>query len=714
MQQISSSVEGTIRLEDTAPASGLGLLPAQNAWQPKRVESVLTLGKGRAARAVLVKATDQTEHQHLCVEKIFCPGLLTRFIYRCAFQAPFGYQNSEDAILACFYRRRVADALIRVFVPETRVARPLYARWDAESAAYVLGSELIQGRGIRPGSVNFRTLRDLLPWTSASSEDHHHSPEEIDELLDLMSRLESLLRESGLVGSGWQVSKAAVVSTANLLRTDKGYVVVDLESGIPAMLVSHYIAAGLRLKTLPLFDDLDAPALQSFINVNRIRIQPTLGDDEFEQLEADVQRLVHHSSSWKLAEIAVMRQGLPFFSARFQSIYRSRCMDIWHRNQVTDSATHDRFRNSSRLFTRLTYWCGCIPGPLGRFTQRYSGNAGYRKRVHDLITDSGVRSAAAANFSTRKTKEFVAEGRVAEDRTFGGPGLQFQCNWLMSKVLPAAAQRWFSDGAHRRNQITRLFLLVVSNRFQREFGKLQIHSAIRDWEQSGRLNPGEHDALQQACESQELDEYARCFGMHLSIKLAAPLLIPLKVGGLAAFAATGSLLYLLPIIVSSILRTLITSVRMLGKSGKRTAYGEALLVGTLPVLGNLAFPIQMYSSHPRLSAFLIRDASARLSQLFPVYGGRDSRLEIAAIRLANIPVELLDIGTEVTRRIRRWFWKNDNAAASTTLPFPTASRWDRIADEQLELIRGAAKAKKQSLSSAIEDAVPAELARTGA
>jgi hypothetical protein len=708
MQQLSSSVEGTIRLEDTAPTNGPGLLPAENSWQPKRVESVLTLGKGRAARAMLVKATDQAGDQHLCVEKIFCPGLLTRFIYRCAFQAPFGYQNSDDAILACFYRRRVADALVRVFVPETRVARPLYARWDAESAAYVLGSELIRGRGIRPGSVNSRTLRDLLPWTATSREDH--SPEEIDELLDLMSRLESLLRESGLVGSGWQVSKAAVVSTANLLRTDDGYVVVDLESGIPAMLVSHYIAAGIRLRTLPLFDDVDPQTLQTFIDRNRFRILGTLGEDQFKQLEADVQRLAHHSSAWKLAEIAVLRQGLPFVSGRFHAIYRKRCLNIWHRQEVTDSKTTERFRNSSRLFTRMTYWCGCVPGPLGRFTQRYIGNAGYRKRTHDLISDSGVRSAAAANFCERKTKEFVAEKRVAEDRTFGGPGLQFQCNWLMSKLLPASAHRWFSDSVHRRNQMTRLFLLVVSNRFQREFGKLQIHSAIRDWEQSGRLNTGEHEALRQACESQELDEYARCFGMHLSIKLAAPLLIPLKVGGFAAFAATGSLLYLLPIIVSPVLRTLITLIRMLGKSGKGTAYGEALFVGTLPVLGNLAFPIQMYSSHPRLSTFLIRDAAARLSLLFPIYGGRDSRLEIAAIKLADIPVELLDIGTAVTRRIRGWFWKNDNAAVSTTMPFPTASRWDGIADEQLELLRET-EAKKRSLSAKIDDATPSQVVR---
>ncbi|MCP4787791.1 MAG: hypothetical protein GY903_29120 [Fuerstiella sp.] len=709
MQQLSSSVEGTIRLE--ARKDHLGVLSADGSWRPKQVESVLTLGSGRAARAVLVKATDSGGDQHLCVEKIFRPGLLTRFIYRCAFQAPFGYQVSADAILACFYRRRVADALIQVFVPETRVARPLYARWDADSSAYALGSELIQGRGIRPASANFRMLRKLLPWSSPS--DNECSSEEIDELVDLMSRLESLLRESGLVGSGWQVSKSAVVSTANLLRTDKGYVIVDLESGIPAMLVSHYVAAGLRLRSLPLFDDVDPKTLHTYLQTHRSQIQATLGDNGLRQLEADVERLVQHSASWKQAEIAVTRQGLPFVGLRFQTIYRKRCLDIWHRNEITDDETNRRFRNSSRLFTRLTYWCGCIPGPLGRFTQRYSGNGTYRRRVHKLITSSRIRRTAVADFCKRKTKEFSAEGRIADGRLFTGPGPRFQTNWLMSKVLPAAAQRWFSDAAHRQHQMVRLFLLIVSSRFQREFGQLQIRSAIREWEQSGRLYPGEHAALLQSCESQELAEYARCFGMHLSIKLAAPVLMPLKVGGFAAFAATGNFLYLLPIVVSPILRTVITLIRMISNARKGTAYGEALLIGTLPVIGNLAFPIQMYSSHPRLSTFLIRDAAARLSRLFPIYGGRDSRLEIAAIKLANIPLELLDFGIAATRRIRSWFRKNHDTGARTGLQLPSVSRWDRMADEQLELMK-TAETQKRSIAESIEDAKPPRLARRAA
>ena len=197
--------------------------------------------------------------------------------------------------------------------------------------------------------------------------------------------------------------------------------------------------------------------------------------------------------------------------------------------------------------------------------------------------------------------------------------------------------------------------------------------------------------------------------MHLSIKLAAPVLMPLKVGGFAAFAATGNILYLLPIIVSPILRTVITLIRMIGNARKGTAYGEALMIGTLPVIGNLAFPIQMYSSHPRLSTFLIRDSAARLSRLFPIYGGRDSRLEIAAIKLANIPLELLDFGIGATRQFRSWFWKNRDTAATTVLRFPSVSRWDSMADKQLELMK-AAETEKRSIAESIENAIPPKLA----
>ena len=698
--------DAAIGAEHFSPSMDLGLLPADDSWEPCQVESILTLGKGRAARAMLVRATDAEGNERLCVEKIFAPGLLTRLIYRCVFQSPFAYQASADAILACFYRRRAAAALVRTLIPEAAVAEPLYVRWDAESRAYVLASELIRGRGIRPAAANSRILRETThKWFRNSAEPPDPTPEEIDELLDLMSRLETLFRESGLVGSGWQVSKAAVVATANLLRVDDGYVIVDLESGIPAMLVPYYLFAGLRIGSLPLFDDNDPQVLLRFLETHRGTLRQHLGDDGFQRLSNDAEKLIEHSLLWKQAEIAVGRRGLPIVSRRFRDAYRRRRFDIWKQNGLIDDTTDEKLRSSSRLLTRPLYWLGFIPTALGRVLQRLHGHRTFRQQFKDAVRNSQVRDELLKAYCERKSRAWQEQGRVQSVRMFSKLSLRFVGNWVLSKTVPAPVHRWLSDSDHRRTSLQRMFLLAVSARFQREFGKYAIRGAIREWDKAGRLQPGELQALQNESSSQNFDEYARCFGMHLSVKLIAPLLIPLKIGGVFAFVLTGDVLCLLPIVVSPACRTAITLWRMARNVGRRVNYGEALLVGVLPVIGNLAYPVQMFASHRQLATFLIRDNAARLGRWLPIYGGRDSRVEIAAVKAANLPLELLEIGLSLTAAIRRLFVRTSKTAPTEQVPvILSASRWDRLIDSQLKLL-AETEASHQSVSERIDHLV---------
>lgn len=698
--------DAAIGSERFASSTDVGLLSADDSWTPCQIEPILTLGKGRAAQAVLVRATDAEGIERLCVEKVFAPGLLTRLIYRCVFQSPFAYQASADAILACFYRRRAAAALVRTLIPEADVAEPLYVRWDAESRAYVLASELIRGRGIRPAAANPHVLRETgQRWFRKAADSPDRTPEEIDDLLDLMSRLETLFRECGLVGSGWQVSKAAVVATANLLRVDDSYVIVDLESGIPAMLVPYYLLAGLRIGSLPLFDDNDPQVLLTFIETNRVVLRERLGDDGFQRLSNDAGRLIEHSLLWKQAEIAVGRRGLPIVSRRFRNAYRNRRLDIWKQNDLTDKSTDDRLRAGSRLLTRPLYWLGFIPTAVGRVLQRLHGHRAFRQRFKQALRDTQVRNEIMTDYCGRKSRLWQDQGRVQPTRIFSKLSLRFLVNWTLSKTVPAAAQRWISDGDHRRTSLLRILLLVVSARFQREFGKYAIRAAIRDWDKSGRLQPGELQALQGESSSQNFDEYARCFGMHLSVKLIAPLLIPLKIGGIFAFLITGDVLCLLPIVVSPACRTAITLWRMARNVGRRVNYGEALLVGVLPVIGNLAYPVQMFASHRRLATFLIRDNAARLGRWLPIYGGRDSRVEIAAVKAADLPLEMLEIGLSLTAAIRRLFVRTPKATPTDQSPvILSASRWDRLVDSQLKLL-AETEAAHQSVSERIDHLV---------
>ena len=105
---------------------------------PSKVQVLRELGHGRAARAQLVEAMMPDGRVVRCVEKVFNPGRLTRLIYRLSFQSPFGYQSNQDAIQACFYRRKVAAAAIDASDVDASVAAPLYVRFDQPTSSWVL------------------------------------------------------------------------------------------------------------------------------------------------------------------------------------------------------------------------------------------------------------------------------------------------------------------------------------------------------------------------------------------------------------------------------------------------------------------------------------------------------------------------------------------------------------------------------------------------
>ncbi len=691
------AVVSTIGIEQFSSTEELELLPAEGGWSPAAIAPILKLGAGRAAEAWLVRAVDAQGTEQLCVEKIFRPGWLTRAIYRCAFQAPFAYQASQDAVLACFYRRRVAARLVKVLLPETAVSEPLYVRWDKQRRAYVLGCQLIQGRGIRPASVDTgmlqRVVRHLFGLRLPETD---RTPAEIEQLLILMEKLEALFRECGLIGSGWQVSISAMVSTANLLKTPSGYVLVDLESGIPAILVPAYLAAGRQLQSLPLFDDIEPRTLRGFLENHWLVLGEKLGRGGFQQLSDDVELLIQHNRQWKQAEIALGRRGTSVFSRTFQNAYRERCISIWQRRELVDAQTAAQLRSENRLWSRPLYWLGLIPGAPGRFLQRLCGNRHFRAEVRRAVLHRSVRSELVSKYCAHARRlSGATRGEFPPTCSFNSITIRFVVNFLLSRLTPVSLQRWCVDGEQRRTFFERILLLSVSGRFQRAYGRHAIRSAIADWAAAGRLHAGEYEPLQRESASNELDEYARCFGMHLSLKLITPILLPLKIGGVAVFAATGEAIYLMPMLISPILRTAITLWRMFRNGRRGLQYGEALLIGMLPVLGNLAYPVQMYASHRRLSTFLIRDSAARLARWLPIYGGQNSRLEIAAVKAANFPLGLLDAGLALAAKIRSVFPKR-TVTRKIQEPVENApvTDWDQLVQRHIQLLNEAEIARR--------------------
>jgi len=198
-----------------------------------------------------------------------------------------------------------------------------------------------------------------------------------------------------------------------------------------------------------------------------------------------------------------------------------------------------------------------------------------------------------------------------------------------------------------------LLLLTFSPRYQRWFGQRQVETAIDRWYAADRLSDSERDNLYESLSGDEVRAYTRGFGMHLALKALAPLIAPAKVGGIAGFIASGQIWFLLPLLLTPLLRTSVTLISAWNTRHRQIAHGEALLMGLLPTVGSLAFPLQMFSSRGDLSIFLIRDAASRLGQKIPVYGGADSRTEIALIQWADCIVELLDVLSGATKRLSR-------------------------------------------------------------
>src|SRR5262245_22334769 len=173
----------------------LGLIHTHQGLVPQGVRTIKVLGRGRAAEARLVSIILQGGEERLCVEKVFRPGLLTRAIYRIAFQAPFAYQTCEHAILASFYRRRVAGAIALAMKAGARVAEPYYVRWDAKTQSFVLACEYIRGRGILPQPLDSHSMRRwLASWVRQHDRFPAPASEEICDLMARMTKLESLFR----------------------------------------------------------------------------------------------------------------------------------------------------------------------------------------------------------------------------------------------------------------------------------------------------------------------------------------------------------------------------------------------------------------------------------------------------------------------------------------------------------------------------------------
>lgn len=711
-------------------ASEIALLDVQGKERRWRIAPVRTLGKGRAALAVLVETEDESGVRTRCVEKIFKPGWLTRFVYWFFFQSPFPYRYCRDAILACLYRRKVAATILAEAGIGIEVAAPLYVRWDEKERAFVLGSEFIEGVGLSVDGLDERVARRfvhnylLRPIASLFGRNLSYragSRSELSELMPLMVRSEKLFRRCGLVGSGWQVSTKALVSTANFIKRDSKFVLVDIESGVPSLLVPYYLFLSILKGRFPFFDDVDERRLRTYADGYVQRSIGGGGGSGEPVLPEEVEMLIEHTTRWKAGEVALFRNRFRLFMPGVVRKIKEARLDAWSKEGLIDEGGRERLERSRRFFSTAIYLAGILPGKLGRLARKLIGNTRFRRDFVLFFKNREFRSGVVRAYVEEHERRWKEEGRVPDAKTFHSAGPGFVAHLFLGRLSPRGVHRFLCDPQRRRKVAATVFFFLVSERFQTEYSKYVIFKRMREWLDDGRISQSEVDYMKERVEDGSIQEYVRGFGFHFALKFFEPVTSATKVIGtgwflrifimrypelnphgeltlglMKAFALTflHNPIPVLLMINTSVYRTLITLWRMFTPRHRHISYKVALAVGIIPAFGTLAYPLQIYWRCKELSMFLVRDALSLFARSIPIYGGKHTRVEVWMVRLADFPAEFMAVmkgsleAAKGALRLRKREAPEARsreavAAGSNPKPGKKQGKYDRIVEEMV-------------------------------
>ncbi len=208
-----------------------------------------------------------------------------------------------------------------------------------------------------------------------------------------------------------------------------------------------------------------------------------------------------------------------------------------------------------------------------------------------------------------------------------------------ARSTPAHARRLLARGLARLRRIPWFAALsaaprfLFSQRFRYALGRRHVSRRIHTWEQRGQMNAEDARFLRSHLVPEESSAYLTDFGFHLAMKPFVKSVEYWIVPALFAFGFVGEQTVALVLLTGgAVARSLYTSCRLVqaALNGRERPW-IALVVGTLPVVGNFAYPVQLaWSSTERdddLARFILHDGFARIGARIPIWGGRDTATE---------------------------------------------------------------------------------------
>jgi hypothetical protein len=216
--------------------------------------------------------------------------------------------------------------------------------------------------------------------------------------------------------------------------------------------------------------------------------------------------------------------------------------------------------------------------------------------------------------------------------------------WTRTKVSKALA---WCLGLHFLALFAGCWHFAVSQRYRAHLARLLGTARIQSWSDRRFLDAAEEKLLHSQMQHDEVSSYVTDFGVHIMIK---PLIKAIQYLVVIPLATAGTIDplpgVLLLIFGGPAARTIYTLGRLLqaAHQGQRLPW-VALAVGTVPMMGNVAYPTQLlYCSTEQtgeVARFIFYDSLAAIGRAVPVWGGSDSLVEHFFNRMGDVVVHVL-------------------------------------------------------------------------
>ena len=189
----------------------------------------------------------------------------------------------------------------------------------------------------------------------------------------------------------------------------------------------------------------------------------------------------------------------------------------------------------------------------------------------------------------------------------------------------------------------RFYLYFMDSHYRWGIMRWFLKKEIDKWYSRAFLSNKERNILRNELHKDDISAYLTDFSMHLGLKPFVKtfefVIVPILVAANFFSIGTAALIILL---TGPLVRTVYTLLRMANSLVKNRNHYPfvALVVGALPIVGNVAYPLELlYQSTAKrnlLGRYMTYSFSAKIGAKIPIWGGKDSEIEHFFNRMCHI------------------------------------------------------------------------------